>query len=237
MSSSEVEWRIDAEDHVGQVQLRRPPNNFLDLQTLRELASAMAALDKDSRCRTILLAAEGKHFCAGRDFSATRSEEDSSLNVYREACRLMELEKPWIALVNGGAIGAGLGLAMAADFRLCTERAYFSGNFVKLGLHHGFGLSVTLPHVIGNTAASDMLYTGRRVGSAEALALGLVSRVVDEAGALDQAIAFAREISAHPTAAVREIRKTLRGDLAERFRKAVEHEAKMQALVRGESEP
>ena len=169
---------LDPDTHVGTVELQRPPNNFLNIEVLRDIVAALTELDRDPDCRAIILRAAGKHFCAGRDFSAPRLPGDESANVYAEAGRLNELQTPWIAAVQGAAIGAGFGLALCADFRLCTPRAYFTANFVQLGLHAGFGTTVTLPRLIGVQKATELLCSGRKVGGAEACALGLVDRLV-----------------------------------------------------------
>jgi 2-(1,2-epoxy-1,2-dihydrophenyl)acetyl-CoA isomerase len=225
-------------DGVGLVKLARPPNNHLDVFALGAIVDAMRCLDSDPACRAMVLATEGKHFCAGRDFRAPRRPEDTSAAIYRAAEALVRLDTPWIASVQGGAIGAGLGLALAADFRICSERAYFWANFVTFNLHHGFGLTVTLPFAIGAAAATDMLCSGRRVSAAEALALGLVSKVVPEAALAGEAAAYARQLAANPPAAVAAIRHTMRRGLADRFSEAVTHELREQERLgaAGESE-
>lgn len=223
---------VDTETHVGLVELNRPPNNFLDIELLRAICDAMHSLDLRRDCRAIVLAATGKHFCAGRDFSKPRGVGDDSASVYREASRLLEVQTPWVAAVQGAAIGAGLGLAMCADFRLCSTRAYFTANFVQLGLHQGFGLSVTLPRVIGLQRASEVLYTGDRIGAEHAAAIGLVDRVSTEDMLREDAVGFAGRLAAGPPLTVASIRATLRGDLVEQFRTATEHESVEQARLR-----
>lgn len=230
--AADVRTELDLATRVGLVEILHPPNNYLTVFTVRAVAAALEALDADQGCGCVVVATEGKHFSAGRDFGTARDPQDTSAAVYREAARLLRLRTPWVAAVQGGAIGAGLGLALAADFRVCAPRAYFAANFVKAGLHHGFGLTVTLPGVIGWQAATDMLYTGRRVGAAEALALRLVDRIFDEQDLRAEATAFAAVIAANPQEALRAIRATMRDGLAERFAAATEHESAEQAAAR-----
>ena len=158
-------------EHVGVVTLRRPPNNFFDTAIVREVADAYDELDRTDWCRAIVLAAEGKHFCAGLDFAANAGQDIAEL--YRQALRLFATPLPVVAAVQGAAIGGGLGLALSADFRVGTAASRFSANFARLGFHHGFALTVTLPAVVGRQAAADLLLTGRRIGGEEAFALGL----------------------------------------------------------------
>jgi enoyl-CoA hydratase/carnithine racemase len=225
---ADVRAELDRGTRVGLVEIRRPPNNYLTVFTVRAVAAALEKLDADPDCGCVVVASAGKHFSAGRDFGTARDPQDTSAAVYREAGRLLRLRTPWVAAVQGGAIGAGLGLVLAADFRVCAPRAYFSASFVQAGLHHGFGLTVTLPAVVGWQAATDMLYTGRRVGATEALALRLADRVVDEPGLRAEASAFAAAIAANSPVALQAIRATMRAGLAERFAAATEHESAAQ---------
>jgi enoyl-CoA hydratase/carnithine racemase len=226
-----VRCDLDPQTHVGTVEIQRPPNNFLNIEVLRDIVATLAGLDDDPGCRAIVLRAAGKHFCAGRDFSAPRLPGDESANVYATAGQLNELRTPWIAVVQGAAIGAGFGLALCADFRICSPRAYFTANFVQLGLHAGFGTTVTLPRLIGVQKATELLCSGRKVGGAEAAALGLADRLADEEALTEEALAFAAGFAAAPPLAVQAIRATMRAGLAEQFRAATGHEVAEQARL------
>jgi 2-(1,2-epoxy-1,2-dihydrophenyl)acetyl-CoA isomerase len=213
------------------LEIDRPPHNFVDDTLLGRLADALEELAAQDSCRAVVVAGRGKHFCAGVDFSASRGDitpEEQLRNLYREALRIFEQPLPLIAAVHGAAVGAGLGLALAADFRLCTPAARFAANFARLGFHQGFGLSITLPRVVGNVTAADLLYTGRRVSGTEAARIGLCERVVALEDVIDESVAFAKEIAASAPLAVRAIRSTLRADLTERVRTVLEHERTVQ---------
>ena len=211
--------------HVATVELHRPPNNHFDLELIASLADAFDAVDRDGECRAIVLCAEGKHFCAGADFGGRRDGVTGGRrHLYEEAIRLFEARTPVVAAVQGAAIGGGLGLAMAADFRVASPEARFSANFARLGFHHGFGLTVTLPGAVGQQRALDLLYTGRRVTGEEALRIGLCDRLAPAADLRAEAQALAAEIAASAPMAVRSIRETMRGDLAERVRAALVRE-------------
>ena len=219
------------DDFVATVTLCRPPNNFFSQAMIAELADAFEALDEDLSCRSIVLAAQGKHFCAGADF-ASAQPGDSTGDLYRAAVRLFRTRKPIVAAVQGAAIGGGLGLAMAADFRVAAPEARFSANFARLGFHHGFGLSVTLPAAVGGQHAAELLYTGRRITGEDAAVIGLVDRVVPLADLHVAAHGFAAEIAGSAPLAVQSIRATLRSDLADRVAAATDHELAEQERLR-----
>ena len=224
-------------DYVAIVEIRRPPNNFFDFNLIRQIADTYELLDNDDACRAIVLCSEGKHFCAGADFSARESWGQEQLdaqagNLYREAARVFRAQKPVIAAVQGAAIGGGLGLACSADHRVTCREARFSANFSRLAFHQGFGLSETLPRIIGPTQASLLLLTGRRVPGDDAHAMGLADELVPQADVRERAMALAQEIAASAPLAVRAIRATLRDGLADAVIAATEHELNQQSQLR-----
>ena len=220
---------------VAVLEIRRPPNNFFDTDLIRDLAEALEGLADDRECRAVVLCSEGKHFCAGANFgsgerpSGTPREGE---HLYDVAIRLFEQPLPIIAAIQGAAIGGGLGLALAADFRVACSEARFSANFARLGFHQGFGLSVTLPMVVGHQRSLELLYTGRRIDGDEALRIGLCDRLVPLVEVRSAAVALAEDIAASAPLAVRSIRKTIRGHLAESVRAAlVREKAEQDRLV------
>ena len=137
--------------YVGVVTLERPPNNYFDTGLIEDIAAAYEALDGSGWCRAIVLASKGRHFCAGLDFAGNAGQDIAAL--YRAALRLFAAPLPVVAAVQGAAIGGGCGLALSADFRVATAQSRFSANFARLGFHHGFALTVTLPAAVGRQAA------------------------------------------------------------------------------------
>lgn len=148
------------------------------------------------------------------------------------AVRLFRTRKPVVAAVQGAAIGGGLGVALAADFRFVTSSARLSANFAQFGFHHGFGLSVTLPRLVGVQRASDLLYTGRRVSGDEAVALGLADRLAGDDELASAVAAYAASIASSAPLAVESIRATLRRGLADSVAEATEHELSEQLRLR-----
>lgn len=221
---------ITREGGVAIVEMRRPPNNFFDQPLIASLADAFEGLDRDGDVRCIVLCAEGKNFCAGANFApaVAGGEELDPSPLYKEALRLFATNKPIVAAVQGAAIGGGLGLALMADFRVAGLGSRFSANFNRLGIHPGFGLSVTLPRLVGIQHAARLLYTGRTVVHDEALALGLVDDISSGADPRSAAMALATEIALSAPLAVAATRHTLRGGLLEAVASAVERESAQQ---------
>lgn len=214
------------DDFVAVVEIRRAPNNFFDQSLIASLADAMAALDAEPRCRAAVLASEGKHFCAGANFATSEQPGLAAVgkHLYDEAVRLFATRTPVVAAVQGAAIGGGLGLALWPDFRVAAPDARFSANFARLGFHHGFGISVTLPRVVGQQRALELLYTGARIDGERAHEIGLVDRLVPLVRLRAEARAFAAEIAASGPLAIASIRETQRGRLAEEIRAATTRE-------------
>jgi enoyl-CoA hydratase/carnithine racemase len=219
----------ELDGHVALVEIHRPPHNFFDDQLIRDLASAFEAMDAEPVCRALVLASEGKSFCAGADFSRRPAVDGelasgSSSGLYEQAVRLFSCRKPVVAAIQGAAIGGGLGLALVADFRVVSPEARFAANFVKLGIHPGFGLTHTLPRLIGNQRASLMFYTGRRISGEQAVEWGLADILAQPDRLREVALDLAREISEGAPLAVQSTRATMRRGLADSIQAQTDHE-------------
>ncbi len=221
----------DLGDFVALVEIQRPPNNHFDFDLIHDLADAFDHLDGDPNCRVSVLAAEGKHFCAGAVFGAARDEgaatsgAEPQTHLYVEAVRLFSNKKQVVAAIQGAAVGGGFGLAMFPDFRVGCPESRFTTNFVKLGFVPGFGLTHTLPRTIGQQAAQDLFYTGRRIGGEEAHRIGIVDRLAPSAAEVrDAAIAFAREMAENAPLALQSVREFVRGDIADAVKAATDKE-------------
>lgn len=219
-------------DHVATIILERAPHNFVDANVICELANQLEALDANADCRAVVLAANGKAFCAGADLSGSAGATASTVAaaLYTHAMRLFRTTKPIIAAVHGPAIGAGLGLALIADFRVTCEAARFSASFTRLGFHPGFGLTATLPNLIGMQKASMLFYTGRRIDGALAFAMGLADELVPQEEVRSRASALANEIALSAPQAILSTRSELRRGLAEAIAQANQREQSFQEI-------
>jgi enoyl-CoA hydratase/carnithine racemase len=225
---------------VATVEMRRPPHNFFDSALIGEIADAFERLDADPACRAIVLAAEGRSFCAGADFSkrmdtGTIQEAQRTgggRHLYKEAIRLFRTAKPVVGAIHGAAIGGGLGLALMPDFRVTCEEARFSANFCRLGFHPGFGLTATLPRLVGQQQAALLFYTGRRISGGEAVRIGLADQLVAQAEVRSAAQAMALDIAQSGPLAVLATRETLRRGFADAVEAATERELVEQDRLR-----
>jgi enoyl-CoA hydratase/carnithine racemase len=215
---------VESAGHVAVVQIHRPPNNFFDAALIKAIADAYERLDDNVECRAIVLCAQGKHFCAGADFSAPTEDRVSPNELYAQAIRLFRTGKPVVAAVHGAAIGGGLGLALSADFRVAAPSSKFAANFSRLGFHPGFGITATLPRVVGQQKALEWMLTGERFDGALAHATGLVDELATDGDVRPAAIGFAERIAASAPLALTSIRATMRAGLAEAVAAATAHE-------------
>jgi enoyl-CoA hydratase/carnithine racemase len=216
-------------------RLNRPQErNGLTGELLAEYLAALEEARSDDTVRVVVTSGEGDAFSAGADMSdldgesarqglnalmhenlgltdslSTADRTFDRLGIGRETLAIKNFDKPLIAAVNGAAAGGGFALAMLHDIRLASERATFTSAFVRIGLVAEMGLSYTLPRAIGLEAAMDMMYTGRSVGADEALAMGLVRRIVPHERLTDDVMAYAEQITAQAPIAVQFAKRML----------------------------
>ena len=240
--------------HVGTIEIRRPPLNFFDISLINQIADALDEFDRDIEIRASVLSAQGKAFCAGANFGdpARQAQEAQEAekkakgdpadslgpinHLYIQAVRIFRAKKPIVAAVQGAAIGGGLGLAVSADFRVTCPEARFSANFTKLGFHPGFGLTTTLPELIGKNNAELMFYTSRRVTGEEAYKWGLANELVPQDQVKAAALKLAGEIAECSPLGLVSTRATMRAGLADRVMAATNHELAEQTRLRATEE-
>ena len=235
---------VEKHGHVGLIEIRKPPLNFFDVSLINQIADALEEFDKDIEIRASVLAAQGKAFCAGADFSDPKRQEqeqeskkDPAANLpinhlYVQAVRIFRNKKPIVAAIHGAAIGGGLGLAVSADFRVTCPEARFAANFTKLGFHPGFGLTATLPELVGKNNAELIFYTSRRVTGEEATRMGLANLCVPQDQVRAEAMKLAAEIAECSPLGLISTRATMRAGLADRVLAATNHELVEQNKLR-----
>ncbi len=224
---------VTLDNYVAVIEMQRPPHNYFDYDLIESIAAACEDLGADNNCRAIVLCAQGKNFCAGGNFTQPVKESKPRRgHLYQEAVRLFRTPKPIIGAIQGAAVGGGLGLALVPDLRVACPEARFSANFTRLGFHPGFGLTVTLPEVIGKSRTQLMFYTSRRIKAEEALEWGLVDILVPMDELREKAVSLATEIAECSPISILETRKTMRGDLADRVKAATDHELAIQDRLR-----
>ena len=216
--------RYERRGHVALLTLDRPATrNALDGEAMYAAFEGLfARMNDDAEVRAAVLTGAGSAFCSGGDVAAMRDRTgmfagspDEIARRYREGIQRIPrafetLEVPIVAAVNGPAIGAGNDLACLCDIRIAADTARFAESFVKVGIVPGDGGAWLLPRTVGASKAAEMALTGDAIDADEALACGLVSRVVPAAGLLDAAMALAGRIAANPPKAVRWTKSLLR---------------------------
>jgi 2-(1,2-epoxy-1,2-dihydrophenyl)acetyl-CoA isomerase len=221
---------VQVDGQVVTIELNRPPANFFDAGMVETIVAELAAAADDG-VRVAVLAAQGKHFCAGADLAGNSGGGELDSRLYDAAAHLFESPIPVVAAVQGAAVGGGLGLALSADFRVATPEARFCANFSRLGFHHGFGLTVSLPEAVGHQFARDMLYTGRNVYGDEAYRVGLCDRLAQVDDVRAEANRLAHELAEAAPLAMSAIRSTMSQGLADRVRAATVRELAEQRIL------
>jgi enoyl-CoA hydratase/carnithine racemase len=202
-----------------------------------QFASVVSRLKVEGAAKVIILRGAGRSFSAGGHLEMlnakrSRSKEENRvgmLKFYDSFLSILTLNVPIIAALHGAAVGAGLCLACAADIRIASDDTKLGFTFLKLGLHPGMGGTFLVPRIIGRTAATELLLTGRIINAAEGLRLGLVSRVTTRDEVLNEAQKVANEILACGPAARIQLLQTMRGDLSG-LQAALDHEAEAQSI-------
>jgi enoyl-CoA hydratase/carnithine racemase len=236
MKSNYGDVSVEIHGHVAVLTFSRPPNNHVSVESMRDLADALDDIDGEIELRASVLTGGGKVFCAGADLvnpGGVGAQGMSGINpLYVEAVRLFAAKKPIVAAVQGAAVGAGLGLALVADFRVAAPEARFTANFVKLGFHPGFGITYTLPRVVGQQRAELLCLTGRRLTGEQAYEWGLADVLAPLDELMPTALRLAGEIAENAPLAVQSTRATFRSDLAKAVKAQTDHEMTEQTWLR-----
>ncbi|MBY0410633.1 MAG: enoyl-CoA hydratase/isomerase family protein [Burkholderiaceae bacterium] len=228
-------------DGIGTITLNRPAaRNALSIDMRPALAAAIAQMRDDAQVHAVILTGAGGAFCSGGDIAAMQDTSRTGL-TFRQGMRelhqwfpeLVNLEKPVIAAVDGPAFGAGLSLALAADFVLATRRAKFCAVFGRMGLVPDLGALHLLPRIVGQQKAKELVFTARTVGAEEAKQLGMVYDIVEDAAALTEAaLALARRFGQASTAAIGMAKTIMNQSFESDARTVAELESYAQSMCR-----
>lgn len=236
---------LEVSDGVALLKLNNPAErNALSTQNQwDELVDTIELVQANTDVRCLVLTGEGTAFCAGGNVKDMRDKRGilaggpaAIRDGYRRGIQqiplaMARLDVPAIAAVNGAAIGAGCDLACMCDIRIASRRAIFAESFVRLGIVPGDGGAWLLQRVVGYSAAAELAFTGRTIDSETALRLGLVSRVVDDAVLLTEAMSLANEIACNSGPALRMTKRLMREAQQLRLETILEMSAAMQALA------
>jgi len=226
-----IEVDVRSADRVAVVTFRRGSHNYLSYDLVTELAETFEDVAYQG-CRSVVLRTDGRHFCAGADFRRPASRE-TGRDIFDVVPRLFRAPIPVVAALTGASVGGGMGLALAADFRVMSSSAYLMANFTRLGISHGFALSSTLPRLVGAQRAAEILYVGKPVHGPAAVEMGLCDRLAEPHLVGDVAYEIAKDIAMSSPSAVAAARRILRRDLVAEIEQtlALEREEQMPLMA------
>lgn len=206
---------LQVADGVATLTLNRPEKRNAISDAMRsELTAALQSVARDATVRALVLTGRGKGFCAGGDVEGMRRRMEAPAGevafngwsrqqrVHHAVSLLFDMPKPTIAAVNGAAAGLGADMAMSCDFVIASEEASFAWSYVKRGLIPDGGGMYFLPRRVGLPRAKELIFSGRRVDAAEAVAIGLADRLSKHDSLVDDACAWAKELSQGSPAAL-----------------------------------
>ena len=227
--------KLEIRDRLAHLTLARPErSNALDLELAQALSDAAARLAEERSLGAVLLAGEGVNFCVGGDVKtfATRGERlpeyirTLATALHTAVSRLVRLDVPLVAAVQGAAAGAGMSLACAADFVIAADSARFTMAYTKIGLSPDGGSSYMLSRIVGLRRALELVITNRVLTAEEAREWGIVTKVVPAADLAREALAFAQPLSQAATGAVRAAKRLFREGFNESLETQLEQETR-----------
>ncbi|WP_399929916.1 enoyl-CoA hydratase/isomerase family protein [Streptomyces kanamyceticus] len=205
---------LEVAEGVGTIRLDRPPMNALDIATQDRLKELAAEATRRDDVRAVVIHGGEKVFAAGADIKEMQAMDHAAMIARSGALQesftaVARIPKPVVAAVNGYALGGGCELALCADFRIAADNAKLGQPEILLGLIPGAGGTQRLARLVGPSKAKDLIFTGRQVKAPEALAIGLVDRVVPAAEVYEQAHAWAARLARGPAIALRAAKESI----------------------------
>ena len=227
----------EAANRIGMITLNRPDQrNAMTPELLDAFSEAIAEALADDEIRCLVITGKGRCFSAGADLRSSLQRSDlgkpsreASFAMYEPFLRVLDVEVPVVAAMNGHTVGGGFGLTLLADIRVANANAKYGVNFARLGIHSGLGISYTLPRLVGLAHASELLFTGKLIRGSEALEIGLATHAVEGDQVVPRALEIARAIAGSAPMAVRQMKASIRLGLGWEIREAALEEAGLQS--------
>jgi enoyl-CoA hydratase/carnithine racemase len=235
---AELEYTVQR--HVGCIRINRPAQrNAFTLAMVERWAALLREAEVDPDVRVVVVTGTGESFCAGIDLDDYAAQDHTPLaektmlttRVHQVARAADELSKPYLAAVDGVAVGAGMDMSLMCDMRFAASSARFSEGYVRIGIVPGDGGCYYLPRIVGTAAALRLLWTGEVVGAEQALAMGLVCAVYADGDLMSRVIDFAEQLAAQPPIAVQLIKRAVRQGERHDLRTALDLISSHQAVV------
>ncbi len=231
----------EVKDRIATITLNRPDKlNAFTGPMIDAWARALAEAQADDHVHVVVVTGAGRAFCAGGDVARMGEGQPTALehknmlweHIHRVPKTLETMDKPVIAMVNGLAVGAGMGMCLMCDVRIASDEARFSTGYVRVGLVPGDGDTYFLPRLVGPAKALELLWTADFIDAAEALRLGIVNRVVPAADLREATWAFARQLAEGPQVPIRMIKRLVYQSLRLDLRTHLDLVSSHMAIVR-----
>jgi enoyl-CoA hydratase/carnithine racemase len=231
----------EVKDRIATITLNRPDKlNAFTGPMIDAWARALAEAQADDQVHVVVVTGAGRAFCAGGDVARMGEGQPTALehknmlweHIHRVPKTLETMDKPVIAMVNGLAVGAGMGMCLMCDVRIASDEARFSTGYVRVGLVPGDGDTYFLPRLVGPAKALELLWTADFIDAAEALRLGIVNRVVPAADLREATWAFARQLAEGPQVPIRMIKRLVYQSLRLDLRTHLDLVSSHMAIVR-----
>ncbi len=192
---------LEKRDRIGIITINRPDVlNSLNIETIKELTKVIEELEDDKKIKSVILTGKGKAFIAGADIKQMKNMTPMESKEFAEAGNnmLFKIEKsrlPFIAAINGYALGGGCETLMACDICIASKNAKIGQPEINLGIHPGFGGTQRLPRLVGIMKAKELLLTGKNIDAEEAKRIGLINDVVEDEKLIETSFKIAEDIS------------------------------------------
>ena len=232
---------LEKADGIATVTLNQPETlNALTYDMVLRLGEVVADVAGDGGVRAVVLTGAGRGFCSGANLLGGTGEglaaggmgvRAAIMAINEMLACITEMQKPWLAAVNGPAIGGGCSLALACDLVLAAESAFLSMGYVKVGVVMDLGSTFLLPRLVGLHKANELALFGERVYGPEAEEMGLINRTVPDGSIMDTVYEWAGRLAGGPTLAIGAIKLGIRRGLHGSFRDALNSEANMMSLI------
>ena len=232
---------LEVADQVATVTLNQPTSlNALSHEMVLRLDEVVRTVAHDPQVRAVILTGAGRGFCSGANLMGGTGEALSAggmgvraavIDMNDVLVAIAEMQKPWLAAVNGPAVGGGCSLALVCDLVLCAESAYLCVGYVNIGMVLDMGGTYLLPRLVGLHKANELAFFGERIYGPQAVEMGLANRAVPDDELLDSSLEWAARLAAGPTLSLGAMKLGMRRALHGTFRDALHWEAMMLSLI------
>jgi len=232
---------LEKQEHIAQITLNHPETlNALTYDMLQVLRQAVDDVGQDREIRAIMITGAGRGFCSGANVMGASADTLASggmglrsvvMEMNEVLIQIAEMEKPWLAVVNGPAVGGGCALALNCDLVLAAESAYLCVGYVNIGVVLDMGCSFVLPRLVGTHKAKELAFFGERIYAPQAVEMGLINRSVPDETLMEVARQWALKLATGPTLAIGAMKQLIYRGQQGTLSDALQHETNLLSLI------